>query len=391
MKQLLFALSIFSSCGIFAQSNDFLIRVSEIEIDPNDREAYFAILQKEARTSVILEPGVIAIYPMLSKENPTQVRILEIYANREAYLSHLQTPHFLEYKTSTLEMVKSLKLSDVPAGNYLRALINQVKLMLPLPLPPDRDGDGVPDSWDDCLSQAGPASNRGCPVSPTSNFEMILVRGGTFTMGCAGGQGSDCEDDERPAHQVTVSDFYIGKYEVTQKEWREVMGSGSTPFGNCDNCPLEGASWEDIQQFLSRLNAMTGKMYRLPTEAEWEYAARGGASSLGYKYAGSNSLDEVAWYDGNSGSKTHPVGQKMANELGLYDMSGNVWEWCSDWYWPYSSGAQTNPMGPSRGTDRVLRGGSWIFSAEFCRSVTRFLHDPEDRPDDVGFRLAFVP
>jgi formylglycine-generating enzyme required for sulfatase activity len=154
---------------------------------------------------------------------------------------------------------------------------------------------------------------------------------------------------------------------------------------------VESVSWNDIQQFLTKLNARTGKTYRLPTEAEWEYAARGGSSGRGYKYSGSNNLDEVAWYYGNSGSKTHPVGQKKANELGLYDMSGNVYEWCADWYGNYSSGAQTNPKGPSSGTLRVLRGGSWFNGAEFCRSADRFSDDPVNRYDFIGFRLVFVP
>ncbi|MEY4134087.1 MAG: hypothetical protein RL386_437, partial [Bacteroidota bacterium] len=259
-------------------------------------------------------------------------------------------------------------LDIYPYGRYATTAQESVKLLMP----PDRDGDGVPDSKDDCPLEAGPASNGGCPVvSSAQSFEMVLVRGGTFTMGCTGEQGGDCYSDEKPSHQVTVSDYYIGKYEVTQKEWRAVTGSNPSYFENCDNCPVEVVSWADIQQFLTKLNAKTGKVYRLPTEAEWEYAARGGSSSLGYKYSGSNNLDEVAWHEGNSGNKTHPVGQKKSNELGLYDMSGNVWEWCADWYGSYSSGAQTNPKGPSSGTYRVLRGGSWGNNAGSCRSAYR--------------------
>ena len=218
---------------------------------------------------------------------------------------------------------------------------------------------------------------------------MVYVRGGTFTMGCTPEQGSDCYSDEKPAHQVTVSDFYIGKYEVTQKEWREVMGSDRSSGEKCDACPVENVSWNDIQQFISKLNAKTGKTYRLPTEAEWEYAARGGSSSRGYKYAGSNSLNEVAWYDDNSGAKTHPVGQKKANELGLYDMSGNVWEWCADWYGTYPSTAQTNPKGPSSGaSSRVFRGGSWGLNALLCRVSIRDNNTPSLRYVNLGFRLA---
>jgi formylglycine-generating enzyme required for sulfatase activity len=219
-------------------------------------------------------------------------------------------------------------------------------------------------------------------------------------MGCTGEQRGDCYDWEKPSHQVTVSDFYIGKYEVTQKEWREVMGSDPQElrFKGCDNCPVERVSWEDIQQFLAKLNAKTGKVYRLPTEAEWEYAARGGSSGRGYKYSGSNNLDEVAWHYGNSGSKTHPVGQKKVNELGLCDMSGNVWEWCADWYGDYSSGAQTNPKGPSSGGDLVFRGGSWsVFRrvlrggswfSDGCRVSFRRDDTPSNRDDGNGFRVA---
>ncbi|OPZ99499.1 MAG: Serine/threonine-protein kinase pkn1 [Bacteroidetes bacterium ADurb.Bin408] len=224
---------------------------------------------------------------------------------------------------------------------------------------------------------------------------MVFVQGGTFTMGCTSEQGSDCDNDEKPAHSVTVGDFYIGKYEVTQAQWRAVMGASATlsapsGFKNCDNCPVESVSWNDIQEFLKKLNAKTGKTYRLPTEAEWEYAARGGSKSNGYKYSGSNNVGSVAWYTDNSGSKTHPVGQKSPNELGIYDMSGNVWEWCSDWYGSYSSNSQTNPQGAISGSSRVLRGGSWSDGARGCRSANRSGNSPGDRISNLGFRLAVV-
>ena len=224
-------------------------------------------------------------------------------------------------------------------------------------------------------------------------IELVYVRGGTFTMGCTSEQGGDCEGDEKPAHQVTLSDFYIGKYEVTQKQWRAVMGSDPPElrFKGCDNCPVERVSWNDIQEFIKKLNQKTGKNYRLPTEAEWEYAARGGIQSKGYKYAGSNNIGEVAWYDGNSSSKTHPVGGKKANELGLYDMSGNVWEWCSDWYGSYSSGSQRNPQGPSSGSSRVLRGGCWDGYSGDCRVAYRGSGNPGFRHSNSGFRLAVAP
>jgi len=224
-------------------------------------------------------------------------------------------------------------------------------------------------------------------------IEMVFVKGGTFTMGCTSEQGSDCYIDEKPTRRVTLSDYYIGKYEVAQKQWRAVMGAStslSNPsyFKNCDDCPVENVSWNDIQEFIKKLNQLTGKKYRLPTEAEWEYAARGGAQSRGFKYAGSNTIDEVAWYTSNSGSKTQAVGRKKPNELGIYDMSGNVWEWCNDWYGNYGSSDQTNPQGPSSGSDRVLRGGSWRGDSGFCRVTNRFINGPDYRFNFNGFRLV---
>lgn len=219
------------------------------------------------------------------------------------------------------------------------------------------------------------------------DFDMVYVEGGTFTMGATSEQGSDAYSDESPIHSVTVSDFYIGKYEVTQAQWRAVMGSNPSYFTG-DNLPVEQVSWNDIQKFITKLNTMTGKTFRLPTEAEWEYAARGGDKSKGYKYSGSNTLDNVAWYTNNSSRKTHPVGQKQPNELGLYDMSGNVWEWCQDLYGNYSSSSQTNPTGPSSGSKRVLRGGSCDINAMYCRVSYRLNAYPGTRSYTGGFRLA---
>jgi formylglycine-generating enzyme required for sulfatase activity len=179
----------------------------------------------------------------------------------------------------------------------------------------------------------------------------------------------------------------MSKYEVTQKQWRDIMGTNPSNFKNCDNCPVEKVSWNDIQDFIRKLNTKTGKNYRLPTEAEWEYAARGGQN---YKYAGSDNLGSVAWYRDNSGSKTHPVGQKSANGYGLYDMAGNVWEWCSDWYGSdyYNNSPSSNPKGPNSGTFRVLRGGSWYYSSRNCRAAYRDSSAPTDRNNDFGFRLV---
>jgi len=209
-------------------------------------------------------------------------------------------------------------------------------------------------------------------------------------MGCTSEQGDDCENDESPAHQVTVSGFYMGETEVTQALWKAVMGANPSYFKG-DNLPVETVSWDDCQKFIKKLNELTGKKFRLPTEAEWEYAARGGSKSKGYKYSGSNTPGSVAWYDGNSGSKTHPVKTRGANGLGLYDMSGNVWEWCSDWYGDYSSSEPTNPKGPSSGSNRVNRGGSWYNNARYCRVSFRDRSDPSYRGYTLGLRLVLVP
>nr|NQU90903.1 formylglycine-generating enzyme family protein [Bacteroidota bacterium] len=226
--------------------------------------------------------------------------------------------------------------------------------------------------------------------------EMIFVKGGSFTMGCTPEQGSNCFSDEKPSHQVILNDYYIGKYEVTRNQWSEVMGSIPIRFFGCIDCPINGADWSEIQEFIKRLNQKTGKNYRLPTEAEWEYAARGGNRSSGFIYSGSNVIDEVAWYGGNSEKKTHPVGQKKPNNLGLYDMSGNVNELCVDWYVEYDDISQFNPRGPEKGDHHVHRGGAWDegmwyrSSSGYCRVSNRetSLSDRGEGYCHIGFRLC---
>ena len=213
---------------------------------------------------------------------------------------------------------------------------------------------------------------------------MVYVSGGTFTMG---EKGRKAYDDEKPAHSVTLSSYYICKYEVTQALWRAVMGSNPSYFKG-DNLPVEQVSWNDCQTFINRLNNYTGRNFRLPTEAEWDFAARGGNNSRHYKYSGSNNIGDVAWYGDNSGECTHPVGTKLPNELGLYDMSGNVFEWCSDWYCSYSSYSQSNPTGPNSGAYRVLRGGSWGGYTRYCRSSDRGGYAPGSRDFNLGLRLV---
>ena len=203
------------------------------------------------------------------------------------------------------------------------------------------------------------------------SFTMLPVEGGTFTMGATSEQGRDAYNFEKPAHSVTLSSYYMGETEVTQALWQAVMGSNPSYYKG-DNLPVEQVSWNDCQTFINKLNQLLagqlgGKRFALPTEAQWEYAARGGKKSRGYKYSGSKTLDNVAWYEDNSGGTTHAVGTKQANELGLYDMSGNVFEWCSDWFGDYRSSAQTDPTGPASGSNRVNHGGSWNCSARFCR------------------------
>ena len=217
---------------------------------------------------------------------------------------------------------------------------------------------------------------------------MVYVEGGTFTMGGTAEQNGDMDYNEEPSHNVTLSSYYICKYEVTQALWRAVMGSNPS-YKKGDKLPVECVSWDDCQTFINRLNSYTGRNFRLPTEAEWEFAARGGKNSRHYKYSGSNNINDIAWYHDNSGTPTprhvHPVGCKRPNELGLYDMSGNVCEWCNDWYDSYRSYSQTNPTGPVTGTYHVKRGGSWNDYARYCRSSTRY---DGATNSEIGLRLV---
>ena len=218
-------------------------------------------------------------------------------------------------------------------------------------------------------------------------FTMVAVEGGTFTMGATPEQGDDALDGEKPAHQVTLSDYAIGETEVTQALWVAVMGTNPSRFKDRPENPVELVDWNDCQAFITQLNQLTGRQFRLPTEAEWEYAARGGNKSQGYKYAGSNNVDEVAWYSDNCNS-TQPVGTKKANELGIYDMSGNVWEWCQDYYGSYTSAAQTNPTGPATGTDRIRRGVGWNGSSSSGRVSHRSSREQTYKYNSQGLRLA---
>jgi formylglycine-generating enzyme required for sulfatase activity len=237
---------------------------------------------------------------------------------------------------------------------------------------------------------------QSAPEPPPANFaddktgiEMVFVKGGMFLMGCTN-ERDGCDGNEKPARPVTLSDFYIGKYEVTQKQWRMIMGKNKSRFQG-DDLPVTNVSWDDIQKFIVSLNRTTGKNYRLPTEAEWEYAARGGSNDKNFKYAGSNNIGDVAWYDANARGYaygTHRVGTKAPNELGIYDMSGNVWEWVKDFYDKYTTIQLSNPSGPSFGTYHVIRGGSWSDNAGNNRVSRRTSNYGSYRTGNLGFRLA---
>ena len=216
---------------------------------------------------------------------------------------------------------------------------------------------------------------------------MIFVQGGKFKMGSTLGG-----NDERPVHEVVLNDFFIGKFEITQKQWKLIMDQDTNKryFEGCDSCPVERVSWYNAVEFIGKLNEKTQMNYRLPTEAEWEYAARGGALSKGYKFSGSNADISVAWKVGTSNRMTHPVGQKKPNELGIYDMSGNVFEWCADWYSPawYQVSPKDNPTGPATGVFRVIRGGSWFYDHAGLRVTDRESANPSFRYGYIGFRLC---
>lgn len=227
-------------------------------------------------------------------------------------------------------------------------------------------------------------------------FNMVEVRGGSFRMGATSEQELR-GDDEKPIHNVTLDSYYIGETEVTQALWDAVWGESFSKFVRenedsihavGDDYPVYYVSWSDCQYFISKLNELTGENFHLPTEAEWEFACRGGIKSRGYKFSGSNDINRVAWYGDISGDNVHPVGTKMPNELGIYDMSGNVLEWCSDWFGKYSGASQHSPAGPLDGTYRVTRGGACGLPAWKCLASWRGNVYPREIHHRVGFRLA---
>ncbi len=299
-----------------------------------------------------------------------------------------------------VDVVTAKTVSSVTAGSNLADINEMIRVARELAdeLINEKNAESKPVSGRlvaDNAQVPKPAASGGPYIAEFTDLktgmEMVFVRGGTFTMGCAPEHGN-CHEHEKPTHRVTVSDFYISKYPVSQKQWEKVMGTNPSMIKG-DFAAVETVTWDDAQEYLSRLKSSTGNLYRLPTEAEWEYAARGGEKSKGYKFAGSDNLNDVGWYSGNTPHlAVRKIGAKAPNELGLYDMCGNVFEWVGDWYAPYPSRSQVDPVGPSTGSYRLLRGGSYFLDAPFCRVHTRMFIMPDmDVYPSTGLRLAMSP
>ncbi|MDO5496911.1 MAG: formylglycine-generating enzyme family protein [Alistipes sp.] len=337
----------------------------------------------------------------------TRVGIKEHAASHDNFIVNLASQFF---STTTL---KNERMAEVDMRSDIKEIPGACAKLVAALL------NEVPNGQSSATSQSRQSGQTSYQLSQTSytaqqansfietanglNMKMIFVEGGTFTMGASSGD-RDAGSGERPAHQVTLDSYYIAEFEVTQSQWEKVMGttvyqqrdkvkSSYSMAGVGDNYPMYYVSYEEARMFCEELSLLTGKTYLLPTEAQWEFAAKGGnkGKNSDNKYSGSCSVDAVAWYTSNSNSTSHSVGQKRANQLGIYDMSGNVWEWCSDWYGSYSSGSQTNPMGPSGGQYRVLRGGSWDFDARYCRVSYRGHNNPSSRDNFNGFRVVCLP
>ena len=299
--------------------------------------------------------------------------IAELLGKEEELVSKIEE---LTKKIKDLELQdnNASKKSETTQSTTLEEIATQELLL----------NDHVRESLPETTVQTNEVSQSFEQVSVNGvSFNMVRVQGGTFTMDGPLKRGSD----EIPTHSVTLPDYWIGETVVTQELWHAVMGNNPSKYKGTKN-PVELVNWWDCLEFIYRLNLLTGKQFHLPTEAEWEYAARGGNVSCGYKYAGSNNLDDVAWYDDNSGGQTHPVKQKFPNELGIYDMNGNVWEWCECWHGFYSSNAKINLEGDSQGTYRLLRGGGWHSNMHFCRLSLRYYGTPTYRNSGIGLRLA---
>ena len=333
----------------------------------------------------------VAEDPTIEVEQPTEVAISEVTKSQpiepapqveEVPISVKQTPKTNRQNVSPKEVIQDAKPKKRWGKWMLLFPIIIVAVMTTIGViisKNDNEGENT-EIFTEIKYENNTITIPGTDIS----YKMVYVEGGTFQMGS---NDSEATYWEKPVHNVTLSDYYLGETEVTQELWEAVMGTNSSNFRGL-NKPVENVSWEECQEFIAKLNEMTGKNFSLPTEAQWEYAARGGNKSHGYKYSGSNTISEVAWYGNNSSLSTHRVGAKSPNELGLYDMSGNVWEWCSDRYGEYSASSQMNPTGPTTGSSRVCRGGGWDSSATYCRVVNRLINSYGDRYFFYGFRLA---
>ena len=338
--------------------------------------------QKKTESLEIAEPTALDEDEVPAEDNPAAAAIAELRQQQEA-------------EAQKLEQLRKEREAEEKRQAELKRQQEEQKRQQEAEQQQRQEAPKKQKKPQDQTQSSTSASSQTFTVSGVT-FKMISVEGGTFQMGS---NDSDAYSDEKPVHSVTLSDYYIGETEVTQALWEAVMGTTVSQqrdkadkswslYGVGGSYPMYYVSWEECQAFIRELNRLTGKHFRLPTEAEWEYAARGGRKSTGAKYAGSDAVSTVAWYTDNSGSTTHPVKGKRPNELGLYDMSGNVWEWCQDWKGSYSSGSQTNPKGPTTGSGRVLRGGSWFDGAGGCRVSCRSNGAPDYRYSGLGLRLA---
>ena len=307
----------------------------------------------------------------------------------DGYESEEGTVKLKSSAPSNLQVTLSKKVASASQSSQT-PLPQQAQTQQPIARPQSGSSIASPSTTSTSLNVVGSSTSGSVitiPVKEGINIEMVKVEAGNFDMGATPEMQNPFED-EKNVHNVTLTNnYYIGKYEVTQSLWQAVMWSNSSNFKG-DDLPVEMVSWDDCLDFLSKLNSITGKKFRLPTEAEWEYAARGGKKSRGYQYSGSNTLGDVAWYANNSANKTHAVGTKQPNELGIYDMTGNVWEWCQDWYGSYGDSPRINPMGAVGGGYHVFRGGSWDCSARLCRSSCRDCITSGNRYGYLGLRLA---
>ena len=352
-----------------------------------------ARLEQKAETATTTEE-VQALMPALrAAASPAAVERVEKIVARKTEIRQEVRPQLQEIKTAVQQREKEIgdagqNLENTSLKDQLQDKLSDKKESLTGKIETRKDKLNTKlDNLTDATHSPSGRVGKGLD-------DMVFVSGGAFTMGCLDGRDKDCTDLEKPSHSVTLDDFYLSRTEVTQAQWRAIMGSDppDLEFKGCDNCPVESVSWDDVQEFIKKLNALSSSVkYRLPTEAEWEYAARGGAKSKDYLYSGSNQINEVAWHAGNSGDKTHLIGTKKKNELGLFDMSGNVHEWCQDvWHKNYEGAPKNGAAWIKDGNQglRVVRGGFWAIGSSYCRVAYRNGYDLDYRGNNIGFRLA---